>query len=114
MVVTMLGWEIQVYRQKDGGASPATMETAKGPLLAAWLSGVPAILPFWKMARTAGEAIDLQGHGYPSRYTAKAKHLLPGLADMMAGAWESIPLDEAAARECGAEEWLIIDAWDQS
>ena len=113
----MLGWEIQVWRQKDGGASAATLDTAAldaphGTLLAAWLSGVPAILPFWEMARAAGEAIELQSHGYPSRYTAKAKHLLPRLPDMMAGAWELFhPLDDAAARECVPEEWLVVDAW---
>jgi len=32
----MLGWHVSVYRQQDGGKSPATWESAEGACLAVW------------------------------------------------------------------------------
>jgi len=110
----MLGWEIQVCRQPDGGSSPATLDTPKGRMLAAWLIDAAGIIPFYEMA-AEGEAIDLGGNGYPSRYTAQAKQLLPRLPNLLSSAWELFtPIDEPATRECGGNEWLIVEAWDQS
>ena len=35
----MLGWEIIIYKQTNGGISPATMESAKGEPIVAWTMG---------------------------------------------------------------------------
>jgi hypothetical protein len=32
----MLGWHVSVYRQKEGGGSPATFESPEGARLAVW------------------------------------------------------------------------------
>jgi hypothetical protein len=40
----MIGWEIQVYTQADGGHSPSTMQSKKGSFLAVWTVCASGIL----------------------------------------------------------------------
>jgi hypothetical protein len=78
----------------------------------------------------AGKAIDLGGDGYPCRYTAIAEYLIPRIADMPPGAranwlreasdvitdqWEGkTVVDGAAVSQCRPDEWLLVEAWDES
>jgi len=39
----MLGWHISVYRQRDGGLSPATAESPEGTRLAVWQRDVDGL-----------------------------------------------------------------------
>jgi hypothetical protein len=77
-----------------------------------------------------GEAVDLGGNGYPNRYAAPAAMVLPLIlagppqanerwnydaADIMGSQWEgktTINTDAAAA--CAPDEWLVVEAWDES
>lgn len=76
------------------------------------------------------KAIFLGGYGYPSLYTATAKHLLPriideppearriwavGVGDTLTEKWEGkTVLDRVTALACRPDEWLLIEAWDES
>ena len=78
----------------------------------------------------AGKAIDLGGNGYPCRFTATAEYLIPriideppgakptwssGLHDILTEKWEGkTVLDRVACVACRPDEWLLIEAWDES
>jgi hypothetical protein len=123
----MLGWHISIYRQTDGGASPATKESAEGTRLAVWQTGLGGLDWLDELVK-AGRAVYLGGNGYPFRYTATAEHLIPRVVDEPPRAhqvWVHEPddiftekwggrtvIDHAAA--CQPEEWLLVEAWDES
>jgi hypothetical protein len=125
----MLGWHISVFRQQDGGAAPAAMDSAKSARLAVWQTGVDGLTWIQELV-DAGKAIALGGNGYPSRYTATAEHLVSRIVDQPPGArqnwlfdagdiltdkWEGkTVVDAAAASECPPDEWLLVEAWDES
>ncbi len=125
----MLGWHISIYRQTDGGALPATKESAEGARLAVWQTGLGGLAWLDELVK-AGRATYLGGNGYPFRYTATAEHLIPRVVEEPPGAhqvWAHDPqdiltekwegktvIDRAAAAACQPEEWLLIVAWDES
>jgi hypothetical protein len=125
----MLGWHVSIYRQTDGGASPATFESPEGTRLGVWQTDVDGL--DWLLALVkAGKAIDLGGNGYPYRYTAPAEHLFPyfiqnrpraneywllGAGDVVTDKYEGkTVIDSDAASECRPEEWLLVEVWDES
>jgi len=97
--------------------------------LAVWQTGLSG-LDWVDELLKAGKAIDLGGHGYPCRYTATAENLIPrivdeppgarriwtsGLGDILSEKWEGkTVIDRAAAACCRPDEWLLIEAWDES
>ena len=77
------------------------------------------------------KAIDLGGNcGYPNEYTAMAAHILPklrgrppkarpvwasGVEDVITPQWHGrTTKDGHAMAACRPDEWLIIQAWDES
>lgn len=126
----MLGWHISVYKQHDGrGASPATFDSPTGDRLAVWQTGLGGTDWIDALVR-AGAAVDLGGNGYPLRYTATAREALPrvlegppgaranwflGASDILTEAWAGTTvIDEAASAACRQDEWLLVEAWDES
>ena len=125
----MLGWHISVYRQTDGGASPAAPESAHGIRLAVWQTGVGGLKWLDELV-TAGKTMDLGGNGYPCRCTATAEHLIPcfvdgppeahriwacGPHDILGDKWEGkTVIDRVAIADCRPDEWLLVEAWDES
>ena len=125
----MLGWHISIYRQSDDETSPASFESPEGERLAVWQTGLGG-LDWLKELVNAGLAIDLGGNGYPCRYTATARTLLARIADGPPGAravWASgvndiltekwagrTVIDDATVAACRQDEWLIVEAWDES
>lgn len=125
----MLGWNIGVFRQTNGGASPATAESPEGARLAVWQTGLFGLDWIRELVAT-GKAIALGGNGYPCRYTATAENLIPWIIDKPPGAretwvceahdillerWEGkTVIDRAEAAACRPDEWLLIEAWDES
>ena len=125
----MLGWHISVYRQKDGGASPATMELSEGIRVAVWQTGLNGLEWLEELVK-ADKAIDLGGNGYPRRFTSTAEYLVPRIIEQPPGArstwvsqagdiltdkWEGkTVIDRAAAEQCPLDEWLLVEAWDES
>ena len=71
----MLGWHISVYRQADGGSSPAKAGSEEGARIAVWQTDVWGLQWLDELVETS-HAIDLGGNGYPNYSTAQAEHLI--------------------------------------
>ncbi len=124
----MLGWHISVYRQADGGAEPAAQESPVGDRIAVWQTGIGGLDWLDSLVET-GDVIQIQDPGYPGRYTAQAQHLLQrikrppgankvwssGPHDILTDKWEGKTVcDKSVAEACSPDEWLIVEAWDES
>lgn len=115
----MLGWDISLSTQMNGGGSPASADSPEGARVANWQAGVGGLAWLDDLVKE-GKAIDLGGSGYPCRYTATAEYLFPQLSDMPPGAksewegWKVVWSPASVVAECRPDEWLIVEAWDQS
>jgi hypothetical protein len=125
----MLGWHVYITRIADGGTLPAKVDAPQGILIAHWETGLEGLRWFDELVKS-NKAIDLGGNGYPSRYTAQSRFLLPrilaGPPDARPGALvtadsRETPLGDGATfieslriRSVKDEEWLLVDAWDLS
>ena len=72
----------------------------------------------------------LGGDGYPRRYTATAEHIIPRIiddppealpiwacdeGDLITEKWEGeTVIDIEIAKQCHPNEWLVVEAWDES
>jgi hypothetical protein len=125
----MIGWHISVYRQTDGGRTPATATTDPGVRLCVWQTGFGGLDWLEELVK-ADHAIDLGGNGYPLRFTATAAQLVPRLldgppkarpvwtceaTDILTEKWSGkTVVDRDVAAECRDDEWLLVEAWDES
>jgi len=125
----MLGWNISVYRQDGDGSSPATAESVAGVRLAVWQTGLEGLNWIEELVK-AGKVISLGGDGYPCRYTATAENLVSQIIDeppMAKGVWAcgendiiteqwegQTEINRTIAAACLPDEWLLIEAWDES
>jgi hypothetical protein len=125
----MTGWNISVFRQADGGASSATSKSTQGTRIAVWQADDRGLDWLSELVK-AGKAIDLGGNGYPLRYTATAEHIIPRIilkppearehwrhdaGDILTAKWVGkTEVNGAEAANCRPEEWLLIEAWDES
>ena len=125
----MLGWNIGVYRLMENEEGPATATSAYGTRLAVWQTGLYGLKWIDELVKE-GKAIDLDGNGYPFRYTATAEHLIPHfvngvpearerwsfeVTDIILEGWEGkTAIDQAAIALCRPDEWLLVEAWDES
>src|ERR1700733_12845978 len=121
----MLGWHISVYRQTDGGMAPASMSSPKGARLAVWQAPVSG-LGWLDSLVEAGNALDIGGNGYPNRYTAPARFLVPSIingppearmtwvsdpSDIVGENWGKTIIDKASVAKCSPDEWLLVEFW---
>jgi len=125
----MLGFPVSVYRQQDDGVTPPTFETPEGIRLAVWQTDHSG-LSWLNDLVDSGEAVNLGGMGYPFRYAARAERLLPRLTmgpprardvwllqpgDTVTKEWAGrTVVDGAGLEACCHDEWLLIEAWDES
>jgi hypothetical protein len=125
----MIGWNISVYRRDSDGSDTNPDQLRKGERLAVWQTSADGLR--WLDALVeAGNANVIAEGGYPSRYTATASHVLPNLLneppqanalwvcgpeDVIGSMWAGkTVIDRAAIERCEPEEWLLIEAWDES
>ncbi len=124
-----LGFHISVYRQQNDGTSPATFRAPQGARLAVWQTGLYGLRWIDELV-AQHKAIDLGGNGYPLQYTAQASEIIPRLRGEIPEArsvWAADPgdillpewlgrttRDEKTMDACRPDEWLIIEAWDES
>jgi hypothetical protein len=139
----MLGWNISVYRlecvdlafpsliSRDAAQEQPLREAASSlaARIAVWQTGLGG-LEWIRDLVSNGQAIELPGAGYPNRYFAPAKLLLPpilqgppsanagwiaGPHEILTPEWEGrTTIDRAAAAGCNPDEWLLVEAWDES
>ena len=126
----MLGWFVCIFRQKDSGMAPATNKPQKGEQLAIWQTGLYGLDWLDKLVEE-GKVLEVgQNSGYPMRYTTPAKYLIPFIADSPPNAKEHWNVDEGDVilpswkgktqinkieiDKCSPDEWLLIEAWDES
>lgn len=125
----MLGWNIAVYRQTNGELSSATFESPIGSRLAVWQTGLGGLDWIQELVHK-GQAIHLGGNGYPLRYTVTKKYFVPIIkdgpplakkvwssdeGDILLEKWEGkTVLDKPEIEKCKPDEWLIIEAFDES
>jgi len=125
-----LGWHISVYRQQNEGLAPASFGATHGARLAVWQTGLWG-LEWLDELVAQKKAIDLGSNGgYPSEYTAQAAEIIPrirdnppeakavwssGAGDILLPGWAGkTTKDLAVMDDCRPDEWLIIQAWDES
>lgn len=124
-----LGWHISVYRQQNDGSAPAAFGDKHGARLAVWQTGIGGLNWLDDLAKQQ-KAISLGGNGYPVEYTAQASHIIPHISGEPPGAnavWSIDPGDITTEAWCGKttqnldtmdacrpDEWLLIQAWDES
>jgi len=125
----MLGWHISVYRKTDDKLKPAILNSSKGTRIAVWQAGMTGLNWIWELEKD-GKATLLGGNGYPAWYTAQAEHLIPRITagpPAEQNPWLSEPtdihldgwigktvIDHVAAADCLPNEWLLIEAFDES
>ncbi len=124
-----LGWHISIYRQQNDGTTPAVFGAPQGTRLAVWQTGLGGLGWLDELVKQQ-KAIDLGGNGYPMEYTAMAAHIIPQLRDdppeakpvwifdegdiILAGWLGKTTKDPEAMDACRPDEWLLIQAWDES
>ncbi len=111
----MLGWHIIVFRQDNSGVSPATFTSKEGSRLAVWQTGLHGLNWIDELVKEA-KAVDLGGNGYPLRYTAKSEHLVSHILPeppLARATWRTV-IDPLVVSQCRPDEWLLIEAWDES
>ncbi len=125
----MLGFLVSVYRQQDGRATPAARGAARGARLAIWQTGVGGLDWIEELVKQ-NKAIQLSAAGYPTSFTATAEQVIPHLIgeipearpvwgfdpdDILLPGWEGKTTKDPAVMEaCRPNEWLLIEAWDES
>jgi hypothetical protein len=124
-----LGWHISVYRQQTDGSAPAAFGAPHGTRLAVWQAALGGLGWLDELVKLQ-KAIDLGGNGYPREYTAMVIHIVPRLrgdpplakpvwtfdkGDIITREWlGKMTKDLEAMDACRPDEWLIIQAWDES
>jgi hypothetical protein len=116
----VLGWNISVYRLRDGSAA--------GDRLAVWQSGSDGLRWLDQLVES-GAAIATSTGGYPSVFFARARDVLARLGsppearetwiagpdDMRLEKWAGRTVtDPGVIAVCAPDEWLLIKAWDES
>ena len=101
---------------------------AKGDRIAVWQSGVSGLRWIDEIVES-GAAIAVSTQGYPSVFCAKALDVLPrldsppdaneiwlsGPDDILGVGWAGrTAIDPGAVAACAPDEWLLIEAWDES
>ena len=120
----MAGWHISVFRLVDGGSSPAQRDSPKSTEIADWRAEFNGLRWIDDLVKAEG-AVDPGGNGYPSWYTAQAKHLLQRIIDgppytikdydttTHKWVWPRV-INHTVAASCRPDEWLLVEVWDGS
>ena len=140
----MLGWNIAVYRLTEPPPSQTATEQLeehldqvsalpvseeRGNRMAVWQTGIDGLRWLDELVG-AGKAVSRMGSGYPSFYFARARDLAPQILqgppcanamwmsdpnDVLTSKWEGkTKVNRRALKRCGGDEWLLVEAWDES
>ena len=119
----MLGWGVGIFKQKNGGRSPASSDSAMAddedaamPALAGWDAEIGGV--DWIYELVKGEKAYQVHKGWSLRiYTVQAKHIMfllksPPPCVFTYGDRQEYYVDEQQLRSCPPEEWLIVSVCD--
>lgn len=97
--------------------------------VAVWQTGLGG-LDWIQVLVDMGQAVSLPSNGYPSRFLGRAGDLLPtilqgppdahehwisGPTDVIGSGWlGKTTIDRDATDSCPEDEWLLVEAWDES
>jgi hypothetical protein len=125
----MLGWHISIYRQENGGKEMAPLRYERGDRIAVWQARLDGLAWLDELVEE-GRAFRLGQNGYPTSFTVRASDVLPvaaagppearkhwvsGPNDVLTDKWEGrTTFSDELSRRCHPEEWLIVEAWDES
>jgi hypothetical protein len=127
----MLGWSVRVYRKATDRSRPAAEDSPLSTRLAVWQSSVDGLDWIDELTETEDAVLLGQNGGYPFRFTARVSAVMPTILHGPPGAravwlfdsgdiidhskWAGRTIiDEAAIADCDPNEWLLIEAWDES
>ena len=127
-----MGWHISVHRQISDRDTPSADRDARGTRLAVWQARVRG-LDWLDALAEADDAVHLSDNGgYPVRYSVRAGAAIPRILEGPPDArtsWALEPtdviidadrwpgrttLDRQAIDACQPDEWLQVEAWDES
>lgn len=122
-----LGWHVSVYRPHADGARPAAFGDEPGARLAVWHTGLGGLDWLTELVRER-RAVALGGDGYPVEFAARAGDVIPVIlagpplarVGVVAGVGEILAPDGRTASApdviaaCRPDEWLLVQAWDES
>jgi hypothetical protein len=125
----MLGWHVSIYTlvARKTSAAP-TPRDRRGDRIAVWQAGIAGLRWIDELVES-GAAIAESTNGYPSVFYAKAADVVPrldappdahqiwvsGPHDVLTDKWDGkTVVDRHAAANCRPDEWLLIEAWDES
>ena len=119
----MLGWGFGIYKQKNGGRLPATVDSAMSvdeddamPALAGWDAEINGV--DWIKKLVKDEKAYQVHEGWSLRiYTVQAKHIMfllksPPPRVFTYGDRPEYYVDEQQLRSCPPEEWLTVSVCD--
>ncbi len=125
----MLGFHISIYKLQDNSQPAPSGQAPRGQRLAVWQTGINGLDWFDDLVRN-GLAISLGGSGYPTSYTARIEHVRPTISkgppdankvwgsdpgDILQDGWcGKTTIDHDALRQCRPDEWILVEAWDES
>lgn len=128
----VMGWHVSVSRQTRRRHRPAANNDPQGVRLAVWQARVEG-LDWLEELVGSGDAVHVADNGgYPVRYTVRAGAAIPRILDGPPDArtsWAIEPtdiiidadrwpgrtmVDHRAIEACQPDEWLQVEAWDES
>ena len=125
----MLGWHISVYQSTGVQFQADNTEQVERTRIAVWQTGLGG-LDWIEEILQSGNGRQFGASGYPNRYLIQARHVVPTLlsgppharivwlcepGDVLNDKWVGrTMIDEVAARQCPADEVLLVEAWDES
>jgi len=120
----MLGWQISVYRNKNESGKPVN------GTLASWQAGLDGLDWIDGLVKQKRAVLLESNCGYPEVYKAKIRDVRPVILEGPPdanGNWKTDPGDVTfdwwqgedkfnidLLKECDPEEWVLIEAWDES
>ena len=130
-VPMVMGWHISVHRQINDRAIPSADSDPRGARLATWQARVNGLDWLMDLVET-DDAVHLSTNGgYPIRYTVRAGAAIPIILNgppharttWIAGPTHIVDFDrwpgrtttdQRAIEQCQPDEWLEVEAWDES
>lgn len=125
----MLGFYIGIYKLHDGSQPAPSIKVPRGDRLAVWQTGIDG-LDWLDALVEQGRAVSLGRSGYPTSYTARIEDLRPTVlngppdanavwrhdpGDILTDKWcGKTTTDRSALSACRPDEWVLIEAWDES